>query len=628
MLPFQDNWQPPVPAFQLEEPKPEPKKKRSLLSALLPTAGAALGGVIAAPFTGGLSLGATIAALGGASALGGAIGEFGAQKRSGEKLNVGNIAKEAAVSGAFGAGGQLLSGAKAVKTAKAAGSTTSLADALRSADAFQTVKATATATKGAGKLARASESLKKDVINPRTDASVFGAADDAKIVATVDKYVKGTNATSKYKNLETAFNGMSKDIEKRLASVSVTAPKDVLTTSIRSSLDDSVNFIPKDPAYERELTRVLKKVKSFGKAENMTPTEVFKAKQYLGSQLKGAFGKNGADLTVPQQVRMAVWDSLDNAITEIAPGVKDLTVAQSTLMKAAPGLKKASEKTLGVPLLGIKSKMAERLAQNAKTGAAGVFNTANKVTNATAPVRSELMRQALPRLIGGGYLSNNDTTNPTNMTTPQTMTQNDTIPNAMDNIDQQYSQIDNMSSDNPFDPANIEANIAQIMTNGGTTKDVNEYLSIVKTIQSLKPSSSTKPMSAEAAKSQSNALAGIEAINDFRSAITQDPSAFRNTILPGRSLFGGAVGNALGTGNIDAASQQIIDVIARLRTGAAISREEEARFKQFIPRPGDSQEVREQKLGYLERQFKRVAQDMVGAPSENDLTSLMASLGQ
>lgn len=79
------------------------KKKRSTFQTLLPSILGAAGGLAAAPFTGGLSLAATLAAIGGGAALGGAAGEFGAQKLAGEKTNLGNVGKEALLSGVVGA---------------------------------------------------------------------------------------------------------------------------------------------------------------------------------------------------------------------------------------------------------------------------------------------------------------------------------------------------------------------------------------------------------------------------------------------------------------------------------------------------------------------------------------------
>ena len=123
--------------------KPQPKK-RNLLQSLLPAAGAIGAGLVAAPFTGGLSLAGTIAALGAAGAAGGAIGEFGAQKASGEAedgFDKGNIFQEGLVSGAFGAGGAGLAGLKGLRAAKAAGATGKTASDLASQVARGSLKA-------------------------------------------------------------------------------------------------------------------------------------------------------------------------------------------------------------------------------------------------------------------------------------------------------------------------------------------------------------------------------------------------------------------------------------------------------------------------------------------------------
>lgn len=160
---------------------------------------------------------------------------------------------------------------------------------------------------------------------------------------------------------------------------------------------------------------------------------------------------------------------------------------------------------------------------------------------------------------------------------------------------------------NPFSEENIQNLVLQdLAKNGG--KNVNTLLSLYKTFGQ---SAASKPLSAEAAKTTSNAKAGLEALDDFEADIMNNPGAFNRTSVPGIGILdkisGGRASGALGTSGIDAASQQIIDVIARLRTGAAISKEEEGRFLKFIPRPGDPQDVRQQKLGYLRRQFQRVA---------------------
>jgi hypothetical protein len=173
--------------------------------------------------------------------------------------------------------------------------------------------------------------------------------------------------------------------------------------------------------------------------------------------------------------------------------------------------------------------------------------------------------------------------------------------------------------ESPYPRENLLADIQR------DPQNTNKYLEYYQTMQEIyaAPESTTKPLSSEAAKTQSNALAGLEAIDDFQNIISSNPSAFQRTLVPGRTAVGGYLGRALGTTGIDASTQQIIDVIARLRTGAAISKEEERRFTQFIPRPGDPENVRAQKLGYLRRQFERVASEVGPSSGGSDLESAL-----
>jgi len=176
---------------------------------------------------------------------------------------------------------------------------------------------------------------------------------------------------------------------------------------------------------------------------------------------------------------------------------------------------------------------------------------------------------------------------------------------------------DNMPSLNPEGTPNAtttgndyEAAAKDALARG----DYKAFDAIMKLADSFGPSSSAavKPLSAEAAKVVSNAQTGIQALQDFNSLIDTDPGAFSRTNIPGvgviDKLTAGRASGALGTSGLNAARQQVIDVIARLRTGAAISADEAARFEQFVPQPGDPPEVRQQKTGYLLNQFQMVAQ--------------------
>ena len=65
---------------------------------------------------------------------------------------------------------------------------------------------------------------------------------------------------------------------------------------------------------------------------------------------------------------------------------------------------------------------------------------------------------------------------------------------------------------------------------------------------------------------------------------------------------------------------------ARLRTGAAISNDEAARFATFVPLPGDPPETRQQKISYLMNQFQMVANRSGSAGTDLE-SALMSAQG-
>lgn len=163
----------------------------------------------------------------------------------------------------------------------------------------------------------------------------------------------------------------------------------------------------------------------------------------------------------------------------------------------------------------------------------------------------------------------------------------------------------------PYSPANIQASVQSIIAQGGTQEDVAKFLSNAKVLAALTQTGKEKPLSAEAAKVVSNAQTGIRALRDFSGLIDEDPGAFGRTNIPGVGvldrLTSGRASGALGTSSLNAARNQVIDVIARLRTGAAITNDEAARFESFVPQPGDDPTTRAQKIDYLLNQFQMVA---------------------
>jgi hypothetical protein len=186
-----------------------------------------------------------------------------------------------------------------------------------------------------------------------------------------------------------------------------------------------------------------------------------------------------------------------------------------------------------------------------------------------------------------------------NMSLEDAMLAGQGLPTGADNmgVDPMMEQ----ASSNPYSRENL------LMDMQRDPKNADKYMDYYAQMEDIFGTKAEKPMSAEAAKSVSNAQIGLQALGDFEGAVAADPSVLTKRVIPGRGILGGALGAALGTRGADAASQQIIDVIARLRTGAAITNDEAKRFEQFIPQAGDSPQVAQQKLGYLRNQFSMVA---------------------
>jgi hypothetical protein len=115
------------------------------------------------------------------------------------------------------------------------------------------------------------------------------------------------------------------------------------------------------------------------------------------------------------------------------------------------------------------------------------------------------------------------------------------------------------------------------------------------------------PLSTTAAKDIANAQAGLDSVQQMAGELQRDPNVLKKAALPGGGLFGGAGDAALGTGTYEAAKSQVVDVIARMRTGATISDSEAKRFESFIPQPFDPEPLRISKLQTLAQMFQTVA---------------------
>lgn len=375
------------------------------------------------------------------------------------------------------------------------------------------------------------------------------------------------------------------------------------------AIEDPLKYAELDlstPGAQRALNTHLDKF-----AQAKTAKEVNDYVKVLNKVAVRAQGKldRGLSLTDKESAALAAKKAGDEVLSqypEIAPLKKDMAI----LFERNGDVTKRSTKTVGVPILGVKSKAASQAAANVASKAG---QTAAKVdaalqtptANTTKKVGKSLFSQFATRAVASPVIADQGNSTPINQNTANITSATTTMPISNPSIDALYQNGEQNASEN--DPtAGLDAAIQQALA-AGDYKGLSALMSVADYYQRKSTTGVNKPLSAEASKVISNAQTGIQALDDFQRAVEEDTSVLTKRLVPGRGAFGGALGGALGTRGADAAAAQIVDVIARLRTGAAITNDEAKRFETFIPQAGDPQDVRTQKINYLKNQFEMVA---------------------
>jgi hypothetical protein len=235
--------------------------------------------------------------------------------------------------------------------------------------AFRGAKA-AKLLKDGAKASRASQTasnLQRSAMNPQVAPTPF-AANQQKSILEALKKVPGTNASAKLNNLPATFAKSQDDLTKILANNSNTIKTSDFGKLVANKANGLSQFVGTDKAYRQALNSELRDLSTKIGSKQLSANQLQAIKSNYGSKMTNIFKKvsTGADLNPKEASRFALWSALDDGIIKIAPEAKNLTRFQSQLYKAAPGLLKASQKTAGIPLLGLKSEGVERGLQSAK----------------------------------------------------------------------------------------------------------------------------------------------------------------------------------------------------------------------------------------------------------------------
>lgn len=114
-----------------------------------------------------------------------------------------------------------------------------------------------------------------------------------------------------------------------------------------------------------------------------------------------------------------------------------------------------------------------------------------------------------------------------------------------------------------------------------------------------------KPLSAEATKVLENAKSGSRALD----TVEKMSSSLSTRVLAGLPFSPGA-------GEYEAAKNEVLDVITRLRTGAAITKDEEDFYKKQLPTITDNEATRKSKIERFRTLFNSISNQI--QPTSND----------
>lgn len=439
----------------------------------------------------------------------------------------------------------------------------------------------------------------------KSDTGVGGIEKADEAAATFQRLGIAGSPSQQLRKINETIANHSKAVDDILAKNPIQIDGTAVKAQAAKAIDDPLRYADLDlstPGAQRALNAHLDKF-----AQATTAKEVNDYVKTLNKVATRAQDKlaRGITLTDKETAALAAKKSGDEVLSqypEIKPYKKDMAV----LFERNPDVTKQSEKTVGIPILGIKSRVIAQGGANitSRAGAAGA-KLAQPSTNpgTTRKVAGALFGQWGTRAVAAPFIEDQSENNPTTQSAPQTTNDTTTMPTSISNI----PTLNNESTpDASMSEIDYEAEARNALAQGDY-KAFEAIMQLAAMAEKKATSGVNKPLSAEASKVIANANSGLQSLQELEQIMQADPSVLQKTVIPGRSAMGGAIANAAGTASYDTAARNISDVITRLRTGAALTESEEKFYRSQLPQAFDSPEVVQQKLNMFRDLFSSVA---------------------
>lgn len=570
------------------------KKKKDFFTDQISTGGGiggALGGAAAGAALGSVvpGLGTIIGGLAG-GVLGGALGSGGGELAeniiTNEDDKFKNVGQEALLGGIFSAP-PLRAARGLTQVAKGAGKA-----------GFEQAFTGATKSGVKGATQRASESALGGAWGIRPGVKSTGKIITPQNVTELQSFVQKNIGVPKTASAEMVFEravNFQKETGDAISAAVRAIPAEKVNTAL---LAKSVNnrfskLLGVDPSSNQVAKDIITQL---GSAK--TPEELWNLRKSIDNELI-SWGRNPAS-AVPgaEQAARAAREEISKFLTNAAPEIKGLNRQYGNVVDVINLTADATRSPKGFKVPGFTQTVGGATAQRLKAGAGSAVGglTPNAVPALPGSVRSSTggivpttLRQGIGQNVFGGEQAP--------ALDDALLSQSQPMGGGLDQLAPQISQ----PHQTPYSQENLMFDLQRDPANA------QDYIAYYQSLQEVFGQGAQKPLSSAATKDVSNANVGLTALDQIEGILAQDPNVQQRGGISGTFNPFGLVSGALGTGEYENARAQARDVIARIRTGAALTNDEAKAFDKFLPQPGDSQSTVQQKLAILRQQFQAVA---------------------
>lgn len=568
-------------------PVPKTRGRGGFLTSLISEAGGA-GGAL-----GGAALGTALlpgvgtvigAGLGGL--LGGTGGRVAENEVRDSRVGLGDALKEGALSGVAGAGPLRLgkAGIGAIKGARAG--TGALEGASEQVGKSFLGKVTGKVGDKAGqRLTEAGSGLK-------ADPNVGGVArleDNANFMT---KYV-GSPRQQRV-GMEASMKDLSKGVDDILAKTPKQLDGSLVGQRLKAATEDLTDerYLDLDlnnPSVSKIIDRYSQKFSKAQDAKGINDIVKTLNKTATRAQNKLVDEKAGA-LTAQEQAALALKRAGDDVLSDI-PEIAPLKKQMAQIFEVTPQVAKQAEKGLTAPMTlgGVKFKTPVQAANSAQSRLGARLQGVDPGSSTGGILGKVLGASALDTPI------------------PDQMQPDEVPPEAADpamdaNIGGQAvaTTADDVlgagtgDDTDPYSPANVQATVKSILAQGGTQKDVSEYLANVKSISALSGSGGNKPLNSTASGVVADTKTGLASLGDLANQIG---SSSANNPIVGR--IRGANPFDTDAQSLQASIATTKQIVGKALEGGVLRKEDEAKYAKLLPTMGDTDETAQHKIRQL-----------------------------